>query len=139
MLAATTRSIKKYERTYQKILEVHLGATHKRLLNGQYITDITTDKLHAEIKNWNRWHSVIGQLHIYNKIDPRPQLHTYLFGDQPTRTDLAISTLIDFNISPFDISIADFEYVEKELQLFVCITDLQKAKKNYLVMRPYDI
>jgi hypothetical protein len=41
---------KKDESFYQLIVEKYLGGTHSRNKNG--ITDVTTDKIHAEIKRW---------------------------------------------------------------------------------------
>lgn len=53
-----------YKRTkeeyYQFHLEFHFGASH--LVCDTGITDITTDDMHIEIKNWKWWKEVIGQL-----------------------------------------------------------------------------
>lgn len=80
---------------YQRVLEAHLGGTHKHLASG--ITDITTDLFHAEIKNFKAWKSAIGQLICYNKWDPKPELRIYLFGS------LVSSALIAENIKLHNI------------------------------------
>jgi DNA-directed RNA polymerase subunit RPC12/RpoP len=69
---------KNNENYYQKFLETILGGCHRRLKCG--ITDITTDKFHAEIKNWKDWKEAIGQLICYNKHDKKSEMRLYLFG-----------------------------------------------------------
>lgn len=66
------------ESFFQSVLEHHFGYGHKKLHVG--VTDITTDKFHAEIKEWRKWKSAIGQLMMYNKDDPKDELRLYLFG-----------------------------------------------------------
>ena len=69
---------RKNEPFFQTLLEQHLGGTHKTLYNG--ITDVTTNDLHAGIKEWKCWKEAVGQLTCYNKADPKPRLALYLFG-----------------------------------------------------------
>lgn len=69
---------KKDETFFQDFLEEVLGGTHKKLNSG--ITDVTTTKLHAEIKQWVNWKSAIGQLIAYSIEDPREEMRMYLFG-----------------------------------------------------------
>lgn len=69
---------KKNEEFYQMIVEKHLGGTHKRLECG--ITDITTSNIHAEVKCWDRFNDVYGQLIRYNNEDPKDRLQVYMFG-----------------------------------------------------------
>lgn len=69
---------RKNEKFYQLLVENYLGGTHKTLPCG--ITDVTTDDCHAEIKEWKCWKEAIGQLTCYNKVDPKPKLHMYMFG-----------------------------------------------------------
>jgi hypothetical protein len=84
---------KRNESFYQAIVEEHLQGTHKRL---EYcITDVSTDRVHAEIKNWDCFTQAIGQLNFYNKLDPKEELHIYLFGKAPRHNDRIISHLIE--------------------------------------------
>ena len=69
---------RKNEKFYQLLLENYLGGTHKTLSCG--ITDITTDKCHAEIKEWSSWKEAIGQLTCYNITDPKENIEMYMFG-----------------------------------------------------------
>lgn len=69
---------KKSERFYQNIVEKFLGGTHKKVLCG--VTDVTTDNIHAEIKNAKDYKTAIGQLVSYNSVDNKKQLQLYLFG-----------------------------------------------------------
>jgi hypothetical protein len=70
---------KNNEKFYQTIVEKYLGGKHKRMLCG--ITDVTTDKIHAEIKNWTRYNDTFGQLFRYNNEDPKERLQVYMFGN----------------------------------------------------------
>lgn len=69
---------KKNESFYQMIVEKYLGGTHKKLKCG--ITDVSTDAIHAEIKNYDRSDVCVGQLLRYNREDPKERLQVYLFG-----------------------------------------------------------
>lgn len=64
------------------IVENYLGGTHKKLKCG--ITDVTNDTTHAEIKNFERFNDVFGQLFRYNREDPKERLQVYLFGKPPS-------------------------------------------------------
>ena len=66
------------ESIYQNVLEKYLDGKH---ISTEYgITDVTTNRLHAEIKSWCLWKTAIGQLMAYNLAEPREELHVYLFG-----------------------------------------------------------
>lgn len=85
--------LERSERFYQDVVEEYLGGTHKRLKYG--ITDVTNDRVHAEIKNWNSCHSAMGQLEFYNALDPKEELHIYLFGPiQKLKARIIIDLLI---------------------------------------------
>jgi hypothetical protein len=77
--------VKYQESYYQDILEKYLGGTHMRLPSGE--TDITTTKLHAEIKNIASWRKGMMQLFLYNSSEPRQELHLYVFGTKGTEAD----------------------------------------------------
>ena len=78
---------RKDEKYYQNILEKTLGA--RRLhIKGLGITDLTTEDAHIEIKKWNRFHEVVGQLEKYNLRAPRKYKRVYFFGPSPTKTQL---------------------------------------------------
>lgn len=55
-----------------------MNGGHKKLSCG--ITDITTDKFYAEIKEWSCWKEAFGQLLAYNVSDPKKELAVYFFG-----------------------------------------------------------
>ncbi|KXS14528.1 hypothetical protein M427DRAFT_44954 [Gonapodya prolifera JEL478] len=74
-------SERKKELHYQRRLEQELGGSHKKTIAGT--TDVTTETMHCEIKNWNQWYYAIGQLYRYNLADPRDELRVYLFGEMP--------------------------------------------------------
>jgi hypothetical protein len=90
------------EEFYQKILEPILGGTHMRLETG--ITDITTDRLHAEIKVWKEYRAGISQLQLYNAAEKRENLQLHLFGIPTTkeRQNVLIYTKM-LNIEPFEL------------------------------------
>lgn len=68
----------KKEAFYQHMVERYLNGTHLKLPSG--ITDVSTDQIHAEVKNTIDWKSALGQLYCYNHDSPRTRLHAYLFG-----------------------------------------------------------
>lgn len=70
-------SEKKNEIYYQKFLEKHLKAKHKKTVYG--ITDITTEHEHIEIKHWKNYKYALGQLLSYNFNDDK-SLCAYFFG-----------------------------------------------------------
>lgn len=95
---------KKSEAFYQMLLEDFLNGTHKVLSCG--ITDITTNDLHAEIKDWSVWKDAIGQLLCYNNMDPKQHLHVYLFGTKRPDKEKRKSIYDNFklsNIIPFEL------------------------------------
>ncbi len=94
-------STRRNEYFFQKILELHFRATHKKLPCGE--TDITTDEFHAEIKEWNCYKEAIGQLVCYNSFDPRHELRIYLFGKYIQRMkDIALVVFKQQRIRPFE-------------------------------------
>lgn len=105
---------KKSEKVYQKLLEKHLGGTHKTLDCG--ITDITTDDFHAEIKHWPDWKAGVGQLKVYNASDPRPSLRLYLFG-KAVNNKRDVGYILDNDIDVFEVDIND----NKELVIRDCM------------------
>jgi hypothetical protein len=100
---------RKNEDVYQYILEQHLQGCHKHLSCG--FTDITTDTLHAEIKSWKQWKHAMGQILAYGRVDPRNELHIYLYGQElsPRKRNEAVETLKSLNIKPFQIDILNPE------------------------------
>ncbi|KAJ3027811.1 hypothetical protein HDV00_010845 [Rhizophlyctis rosea] len=70
-------SVKKKEPYYQKMMEEKLGGTHLRIFsNGVLIgiTDITTEDAHFEIKVWDDYAMVPGQLGKYNRYVPKASI-----------------------------------------------------------------
>ena len=91
---------KKDEKFYQLIVEKYLVSTHKKIKSG--ITDVTNDKIHAEIKRWPKYKDALGQLIAYNHDLPREELHAYMFDKyKQTSIDNAVATLKASNIKVF--------------------------------------
>lgn len=92
---------KRDEKFFQTLLEEHLGGKHKKLLTG--VTDITTNKFHAEIKQWISWKAAIGQLIAYNIEDPKEEMRMYLFGKCTKKIrKVALETLSAAKICPYE-------------------------------------
>jgi hypothetical protein len=105
------KKTRKPEVFYQRILEKHLDGKHMRLDCG--ITDITTDLLHAEIKEWRKWKEAVGQLLSYNVCENRPYLRLYLFDSYPTpNKNIAIRIFQKYNIQPF-------EFIEDDKNMYL--------------------
>lgn len=92
---------RKKEVFFQKVLEQYLGGTHFVFGNG--VSDITTDKIHAEIKNWDCWKEVIGQLLYYKDCEPKDELHAYFFGQcTDEKKQKVVSVLVKQGIKVFE-------------------------------------
>lgn len=103
--------IRKPEVYYQRILEKHLDGKHKKLDCG--VTDITTDTMHAEIKEWKKWKEAVGQLLSYNVCESKPYLRLYLFESYPlANKQIALSIFQKYNIQPY-------EFVEDRNDMFI--------------------
>lgn len=100
---------KKDESVYQLLLQNFLGGKHLQLNIG--VTDISTDRLHAEIKLWNCWKEAIGQLLVYNKEAPRETLYLYLFGKYSKKCKVkAVEMIQSFGIKPFEVEVVKDEF-----------------------------
>lgn len=103
--------VRKPEVYYQRILETHLNGRHMKLDCG--VTDITTDHLHAEIKEWKKWKEAVGQLLSYNVCEKRSYLRLYLFDQYPkSNKNTAMKIFMQFNIHPF-------EFIEEGNTIFI--------------------
>jgi hypothetical protein len=96
------------EEVYQDILSQHLGGSHC-VLKPFGITDITTDKLHAELKEWCSWKAALGQLLSYNYASKRPQLRVYFFGKKPSKNNLhaIVTCLRSYNVNAYHVDILE--------------------------------
>lgn len=102
-----TNNRKITESYYQKILENVLNGKHKRIPSG--ITDVTTEKIHAEIKCWPKWRHAIGQLMSYNVYEYRPDLRIYLFDSYcKKQKQVALNVFHHYSIMPFEFQHDDF-------------------------------
>jgi transcription elongation factor Elf1 len=102
LLYYKNRNNKNNENYFQKFLETVLGGSHKRLECG--ITDITTDKFHAEIKNFPAWKEAIGQLICYNMHDPKKEMRLYLFGSHnDEKLNMVYEDCKSLNINVYNI------------------------------------
>ena len=97
--------MEKNESYFQYYMEKYLGGRHMRLESG--ITDITNNKIHAELKKWISWKNGVGQLQIYCSEEYREELHLYLFGPSPKKKQVYIKLLLKSNIKPFEMSLND--------------------------------
>lgn len=113
---------KKSELFYQLLLEKHLGGSHKALSCG--ITDVTTENSHSEIKEWKSWKEGVGQLHCYNKADPKENLNLYLFGSCSKKCK---KEAIDISLS-FGFNVYEFVHENDKVK----IIDLAKDTTNYI-------
>jgi hypothetical protein len=94
-------TVKKNEEFYQRIVEAYLGGTHMKVECG--VTDVTTNDIHAEIKDWKEWKYALGQLIVYNVCEPRDRLQMYLFGNYLTTYKIkAINVLKTINVEVFE-------------------------------------
>ena len=103
--------IKKREQFFQKLLENHYGARHKKLKSG--VTDITTDDFHGEIKIWDMWKHALGQLMCYNAENEKHEMRVYLFGSCDSTKKI---TIIE-RFKSFDIRVFYFEEDEYDVYL----------------------
>ena len=95
----------KTESYFQPYMEIYLRGTHMKLDTG--ISDITNDKMHAELKTWSNWKSGMGQLFAYVFSAYREELHIYFFGPSPKNKNLYIKALLSYNIQPFEMILND--------------------------------
>jgi len=94
---------KKSEKFYQSILEEYLGGTHMSI-DGIGTTDITTDDMHVEIKEWKEWKAALGQILAYNHGEKRDKLAVYLFGPKCVRYSFAIDCMQTLGIEVYELS-----------------------------------
>ena len=107
----------KNEAFYQNMVEKYLNGTHMKLPCG--ITDVTTDKIHAEIKKWTSFKQAYGQLMCYNDDSPRDILQVYLFG---TANKKLMTTAYD-KLTKFNIEVYTFISDGKTYQIIKYDTD----------------
>ena len=88
---------------FRPYIRDYLDGTHMTLETGR--TCVTNDKIHAEIKPWNKWMNGIGNLLAYNHAAHRDELHIYLFGRPLENKTTHIQTIIKMNMKPFEIII----------------------------------
>lgn len=111
---------KKNEKFYQVIVEKYLKGTHSQNIHGR--TDVTNDKVHAEIKTLCDYKHAIGQVQAYNKGDPKEELHIYLFDDNNKKQLSIAAEYIKFlNIKLFTFTVSSekveiIEYETKEIK-----------------------
>jgi hypothetical protein len=106
---------KKNEDFYQAIVEKYLNGKHSRNIHG--ITDVTNDYVHAEIKTLCDYKHAVGQLFAYNKVDPRKELHIYLFDDKNKKQLLIAAEYLkslDIKVFTFNVTREKVEIIEYE-------------------------
>jgi len=122
-------SAKKNESFYQKFLEKQLKSSHKKYTLG--ISDITTDTDIIEIKHWNQFKHLLGQILTYNHTESNNKiLWAYFFGPIPTNSKLEeIKTLFynnKINIRHFTENKDGYTQIEDVL----IINDVQENPFN---------
>lgn len=66
------------------------------------------ETIHAEVKRWYCWKEALGQLVAYNTVDPKNELHIYLFGDyRDSSKQKAVHVLKTHNIKVFELDVKD--------------------------------
>jgi hypothetical protein len=108
------------ESYYQYYMEKYLGGKHMKLKIG--VTDITTEKLHAELKIWTDWKNGVGQLRSYWAALKRSELHLYLFGKCGIKNKKDyIDAIILNNIKPYEMKITDngFDIIDLQTNMTV--------------------
>lgn len=122
---------RKKESFYQHIVEEYLGGTHLKVEDG--ITDVTTDEIHAEIKEWSSYKNVVGQLKYYNLCAPRKKLQAYLFGTYPkSKQQHALSLFKTQNIEPYT-------FLEQGNFVYICEAETGKIVFTYNVPVSSDV
>lgn len=92
------------------------------------ITDITTDEMHAEIKEWNLWKHALGQLIVYNCSRKRDRLCMFLFGKYAAAAKkTAVETLLQQNIEPYEVNIHHNQFTIRDMRtseiIYCCSVD----------------
>jgi hypothetical protein len=112
------------ETFYQSVVERYLRGTHKRLESG-YITDISTEDTHVEIKKWKNFRESIGQLLSYNAEDHKPYLQVYLFGTKTNKIKEVATRIfksLDIKMFTFDIDTKHVDIIDLDTnkKVFTC-------------------
>ena len=117
----------RHETFYQSVVERYLRGTHKKLESG-YVTDISTEDTHVEIKNWKNFRASIGQLISYNVEDHKPYLQVYLFGTKTNKIKEVATRIFKslgikmftFDVDTKHVDIIDFD---TNKMVFTCHID----------------
>ena len=110
-----TESPRELEIKYQRYLEKKYNASHKK--NAFGISDIETNDVVIEIKNWKKYKHSIGQLQCYNHHNNK-QMIAYFFGSKPLNLNNILKQFHKHNISVFHIYEVDNEISEQKLEYF---------------------
>jgi hypothetical protein len=94
----------KHEAHYQELLEKRLCGNHLHI-QGVGTTDVSTPDAHVEVKRWNRYHEVPGQLDKYHRACPRPRRCVYFFGVPPSaaRIHEVLNMMISHGIEMYSV------------------------------------
>ena len=121
-----------HEQCYQDYLEIYLDGGHMNLKVG--VTDITTDKIHAELKCWGQWKSAVGQLKVYCFEEHREELHLYLFVHcHKGRKTVYINAIVAMDIKPYEMIDTDngFDIIDLQTGLKIdCILTDKKVRQT---------
>jgi hypothetical protein len=104
---------KKTEVFYQAIVEKYLGGTHSK--NDAGVTDVTTDNIHAEIKELISFKSAIGQLLSYNVSSPKKELQVYIFNNSNKKKMQIAANIfkeLDIKVFTFDVLSEKVDIIE---------------------------
>ena len=112
------------ETFYQSVVERYLHGTHKKLESG-YVTDISTEDTHVEIKNWKKFRKSIGTLISYNVEDHKPYLQVYLFGTKTNKIKEVATRIfksLDIKMFTFDIDTKHVDIIDLDTnkKVFTC-------------------
>jgi hypothetical protein len=100
---------------YQKVVETFLGKGRMNLEGS--LTDVTTDTAHAKIRRWKDYATCIGELMNYDLIDPRPELHAYMFDESCGQNNIeAAVKLLTCTFGP-KLKMFYFTYLDNAVQI----------------------
>jgi hypothetical protein len=81
---------------YKQIVHAYVGGKAKRFSCN--FSDVTTDRVHAIIRSWDKMHTATSQIHLCNVELPREELHLYMYGPEPDSFNAMIELYKSLNI-----------------------------------------
>ena len=112
---------KEDEKFFQTVVEKYLGKSHMKLKH--VVTDVSTERVHAEIKRWDRFVECIGQLYVYKAQLPKEEYHAYMFDESCGKSKIKTAIKI-MKIAFPGIKLFTFKTIpKKEVKIIEMDTD----------------